>query len=340
MDTILKPESFVINIKDEVYGVRNRLRRFYENYRSRIHDAKDIKIEKLPVGMYKVTPPSDFKDPPDDIYRYGDISTKYMSHILDITKQRDIIVRKRSEIFAYVMLSELLYAELILHKLKNGEAIKKERQILNQYLDKAIIVDDGSDDRLGVGEGINKLKTPIAFAAKNTFVWKRDELLSIPKAEAEALRSLGLKEVEFPKDYDANKLIRTLDDIKEFMDFIKVDNREFILRFKKLGTYKNKAMYFKGIDTIILDSRHVQYFKHEMGHYLYEREIPFDYNGVRVDRKKMDLIVANEKKRGNVEKYEKSIQNIESYKVESEIFACWFENNVSKYVVNDIVKID
>lgn len=86
---------------------------------------------------------------------------------------------------------------------------------------------------------------------------------------------LKIKSLELPMDYDLNKTIQSLTDFKEIMDKIKlpIKARNFNLKFKKLGIYKDDGFYSKETNTIIVDARKTEVFIHELGHMIYDNEI-------------------------------------------------------------------
>ncbi len=115
------------------------------------------------------------------------------------------------------------------------------------------------------------------------------------------------------------------------MNELKIENRNFELRFKKLGLYKKKGMYFKNSKTLIIDPRHSRTIFHELGHYIHETNTPFYFNGEKITKRARNKII-----KANKPKYKSKFNNhrIEELDVDSETFAYWLEDTVR----SDILK--
>ena len=50
-------------------------------------------------------------------------------------------------------------------------------------------------------------------------------------------------------------------------------------------------MFVKNANTIILDSRELKSFIHELGHYIYENNLVFNLNHKRIYKKNFDKII-------------------------------------------------
>lgn len=87
--------------------------------------------------------------------------------------------------------------------------------------------------------------------------------------------SLKIATLELPQDYDLNKTIEALEYFKSVMDKVKlpIRARNFNLKFKKLGTYKDDGFYSQELNTIVVDARKVDVFIHELGHLIFDNDI-------------------------------------------------------------------
>lgn len=129
---------------------------------------------------------------------------------------------------------------------------------------------------------------------------------------------IGLLLIEVPFNCDLLELKKFLEDIKAYKVKFDINNMRFNLRFKKIKKYKKDGMYFVNANTIILDSRNITGFKHELGHFLYENNIPFLYNKEYINPLDVNL---------ETMKFLDCKHKIEDYNLNSERFAYWFERN-------------
>lgn len=81
----------------------------------------------------------------------------------------------------------------------------------------------------------------------------------------------GFNFVEFPQDFRISHLISLINDIISLVQEKNIANFSISLRIKKLGLYKSKGFYSKETNTIFLDPRHLEVWRHELGHYFYDK---------------------------------------------------------------------
>lgn len=260
---------------------------------------------------------------PTGIEAYSDIYKRYISEIQDVVNKRDIVAKTPLEENTYIFLTEILYFEILLYKISNEQSYKsslKKFNLLTKNRFNLINIDKGSKHSK---KGRASLIEPNA----NAIIWTRIDRQPITFNINQLISTINPELIEIPNDYDEKRLLMSLDYMKNILDNLKVNNRDFIIRFKKLGTYKKKGMYIKPSKTIILDAKHVHLFQHELGHYVYEESIPFFYKGEIYNKKSMENIVKYEKTIDtNLEYNLKAIiRDDEGYKIDSEIFANWFE---------------
>jgi hypothetical protein len=84
--------------------------------------------------------------------------------------------------------------------------------------------------------------------------------------------SKGFNFVEFPKDFKVDNLIELTNNIDSLVKEKQIPNFTISLRVKKLGLYNSKGFYSKETNTIFLDPRHLDVWRHELGHYFYKKE--------------------------------------------------------------------
>jgi len=98
-------------------------------------------------------------------------------------------------------------------------------------------------------------KSSIIFD-KNTKINKYKEILN-----------KGFDFIEIPNNFSFTKLERLTNKISELAKEKNIDDFNISLRIKKLGLYQTKGFYSKEINTIFLDPRHLEVWRHELAHY-------------------------------------------------------------------------
>lgn len=251
------------------------------------------------------------------------IKSKYSKFILDLNEKESIIVTDKDILLKYVYLDVYIYLELIFEKIN-----KKENYIY--YVDKINDIINNNNIEFKVD---NKDKNTGKF-------WKRKELLEKNENALEwndnnriiinteitvLLQNINANIVEIPQLYDKNKLVYGLKYINNILNSLNIKNRNFKLRFKKLKLYKKEGMFFKNNNTIIVDPRNINAFKHELGHYIFENNIPMTLNNKRLYKQDYINIIKKIKKENKNTNLINNIHSLEDYEIESEIFAYWFE---------------
>lgn len=114
---------------------------------------------------------------------------------------------------------------------------------------------------------------------------------------------------------------------KQVVDSIKLRNRRFALRFKKIAHYRKTGLYIKNAKTLVVDPRTISSLFHELGHFIYENKCTIELNDHKVEADDLDKIVDQ-----NMKRYETKIKNhkIEEVNVSSEVFAYYFEDVVAE----------
>lgn len=139
--------------------------------------------------------------------------------------------------------------------------------------------------------------------------------------------------IEIPKNFKRIDFEIFLISLLEFKKNLDLKYFNFNLRFKRIKKFNKDGMFFKNVNTIIIDPRQPQTIIHEVGHYIYENGLSFNLfdinqeNGLnilkRIRKNDFQNII-----RKNKSKYQEFINinyKYEDYDVNSEIFALWFE---------------
>lgn len=169
---------------------------------------------------------------------------------------KSIIFNNLEELIFYVYL-DLVINFLETPKENFTDLIEKQRILFNKFYRASVLE-------------VNKNSIYIEKNGKNYTCNK-----SIEPELINLFLELKIKSLELPIDYDKNKTIVALKEFKIIMDKIKlpVKARNFNLKFKKLGVYKDDGFYSKEVNTIIVDARKTEVFVHELGHMIYDNEI-------------------------------------------------------------------
>lgn len=77
----------------------------------------------------------------------------------------------------------------------------------------------------------------------------------------------GFDFIEIPNDFSFTKLKNLTNKISELSKEKNIDDFNISLRIKKLGLYKTKGFYSKETNTMFLDPRYLEVWRHELAHY-------------------------------------------------------------------------
>ena len=141
----------------------------------------------------------------------------------------------------------ICYFELVMFNLLNNKKKKQWKvfpimqKVINKKFNRAKLFE------------INK--TSIVFD-KNTNINKGKEILN-----------KGFDFIEIPNDFSLSKLEKVTNEIFELAKEKNIYDFNISLRIKKLGLYKTKGFYSKETNTMFLDPRYLEVWRHELAHY-------------------------------------------------------------------------
>lgn len=78
----------------------------------------------------------------------------------------------------------------------------------------------------------------------------------------------GFDFIEIPNQFSFTKLKNLTNKIYELAKEKNIDDFNISLRIKKLGLYQTKGFYSKETNTMFLDPRYLEVWRHELAHYL------------------------------------------------------------------------
>ena len=161
---------------------------------------------------------------------------------------------------------------------------------------------------------------------KHSNVYTRNGDHSVNEPIQSALGAINVFEAEYQNSVDERKLLAFLKDCERTLETLKIEDRDFILRFRKLGQFHFNGCYIPSARIIVVDPRQTHVFNHELGHYVHLAGIPFEYNGKRYSPADMEAAID--------EAYPRYIGEVASYKhykpevYREEVFARWFEHEI------------
>lgn len=323
MHSILKDDKIDI----DVFAISNIRRLFFNHYVT--HQDESLGkygVVRKKIGNYTLLKGlSEALHIPAGIEAYSEIYKRYISEIQDVVNNRDIVAKTPLEENTYIFLTEILYLDILLYKIRNRQSYSaslKKFNLLTKNRFSLINIDNENGNKHN-----KKGRASLTEPNTNALIWTRRDRQPITFNINQLISTINPELIEIPHDYDEKRLLIALTHINDILNNFNIKSRDFIIRFKKLGAYKKKGMYIKPSKTIVLDAKHVHLFQHELGHYIYEEHISFIYKGETYNRKKMEDVITYEKVVDtNIEEYLKAIiRHDEGYKIDSEIFANWFE---------------
>lgn len=266
----------------------------------------------------------DFYQMLECISEYPDIYSKYNNNLHIIKKNEHFITSDLSAVIKYIYTNLLIYLEIAAYKYKNNIDNSKEQVNINRIVRKQLDYSERQDSI-----NISKYKrSKIHEKSKNCLFWNKYEFSNkLPISIIKIVEKLNIKELELPLKYDKNKTVNLLKQLLFVFDYIKLENRDLELRFKKLGHYKKEGLYIKNAKCLIVDPVHSLTIFHELGHFIYENNVDFYLEEQKISSKFFKNIIKNE-----IKNYTLKFKNhkIEDLDVDSETFAYWFEDQIKK----------
>lgn len=336
IENILKKESDKINLSQSInigniININNIANHNFEKSKLKINGfylEKNNKYFILSKGMF-------FKD--EKIYEtynqaklYNNIVLKYKRIFLNLKNENKIVTSSINELILYLYYDVIIYLEIASYKhMRNIDNIKEKSEI-NKILGKKL--EYSLKKEKSTKKAIEYKKATLIQRSTSAKFWTRKYYSrSLEYNIANISKKINPIELEFPLRYENKKVLNILNDFLEILDLFKIKNRDFEIRFKKLGHYKKEGMYLKNSKTLIVDPRHSKTIFHEFGHFIHETNTPFYLNGEKITKRGRNKIIKDNKK-----KYERLFNNhiIEELDIDSETFSYWFEDYIKYDILN------
>lgn len=244
-----------------------------------------------------------------------------MNYIEHLMLDKEIIIRKTTDVILFSYIELLFNYHLLKFNYEQSDKGNSDTYLkrISSIVEKEVIIKGNKDKMLGS----TWTQSTLLETAMGSIEWVRDKYHPhISNNANRYLNQINAQLVEIPKDYDLKKLESALKEMVSILDDFKIEKREFIIRFRKIKKLKKTGLFIVSANTIILDPRESGSFKHELGHYVYENQIPINIAGKILMPNSFSNVVDKNKAQyaGLLEQH-----RIEDYKEDSEIFAYSFE---------------
>lgn len=328
MNSILKDKKIDIDVSS-IKDIKSLFFKHYSKYQDESLSKHNVVIKK--VGNFSLLKGlSESLHIPTGIEAYSDIYKRYISEIQDAINKRELVAKTPLQENTYLFLTEILYLEILVYKVREGLSYQSNLKKFNLLTKNRFSF--LNIERTHENKHNKKGRASLIEPNSNALIWTRKDRQPIAFNINALISSINPELIEIPDDYDKKRLLNALSYIDMILKDFDIENRDFIIRFKKLGTYKKKGMYIKPSKTIVLDVKHINLFQHELGHFLFEEGISFRYKNEVYNKKKMEEVVKYQKIIDS--KLESKLKNLikgeEGYKIDSEIFSNWFENLITR----------
>jgi len=233
---------------------------------------------------------------------------------------KEMIIKKPADVLLFTYIDLLFNYYLLKSNQDNEDAMAIYLSNISKIVNKEVII-KGQKDQVS---GSTWVQSTLLQTAIGSIEWIRDKTHPYISYNANKyLNDINAQLVEIPKDYDLQRLEHSLKEIASILNEFKVEKRDFIIRFRKIKKLKKTGLFIVAANTIILDPRETDSFKHELGHYVFENKIPVEVGGNILKFNDFKFIVENNRDiySGLLTKHK-----IEDYNENSEIFAYSFEH--------------
>lgn len=321
MKSILKESKLSINLEDSF-----SIKRFVDTttLTKRLNNETSLIINNTRInkvnGLFYV---KSFKIIDDLLKAFLNLnleSNSILNYIENIMLDKEMIIKKPTDVLLFSYIDLLFNYYLLKSNKDDPKKIDMYLANISKIIEREVMLKGNKNKSAG-----NSWKqSTLLETAMGSIEWVRDKNHPyISYNVNKYLNEINAKIVEIPKDYDLKKLENSLQDISTILNEFKVNKRDFIIRFRKIRKLKKTGLFIVSANTIVLDPRETDSFKHELGHYIYENKVQIENKGVQLKCNDFETII-NE----NFDRYSGLLKKhkIEDYKEKSEIFAYSFEH--------------
>jgi hypothetical protein len=338
IESILKKESEKINLSQSInlsniINIDNITKHDFNKSTLKINGFSLEKKEKyFLLNKGRFFRENNFYDIYNKAKEYNNILLKYKKIFLSLKNDNKIVTSSINELTIYLYYDLIINLEIAAYKHKLDIDNNKEKLFIDKILGKKL---EYSDKTIKSKKSEYKKSTLIQRSTTAKYWSRTYHTKSLEYKIANISKKINPIELEFPLKYEQKKVLNLLNDFSSVLEFLKIDNRDFEIRFKKLGLYKKEGMYLKKSKTLIIDPRHSRTIFHELGHFIYETDTPFYIDGKKITKRSRNKIIKD-----NKDKYQSLFKNhrIEELDVNSETFSYWFEDYIKYDILNKINK--
>lgn len=251
---------------------------------------------------------------------------KYRGVLTKLQSDKKIITSDEKMVLKYVYYELFILLEIASIKHNKGINYDLEKDLIQKIIGYKYIF----SEKRKVKQKKEYVRSKISERGSNVKYWnKLNYSTDLPENIIHLAKKIAMNELELPLKYDENNVVKLLSALDLILNKLEIKNRNFTLRFKKLKHYKKVGLYIKNAKCIIVDPRYTSSLFHELGHFLYETKTVFQYKNEKITQKKKEKIIEKHK-----EKYKNNliIHKIEELNENSEVFAYWFEDEISKLI--------
>ena len=321
MKSILKESRLSINLEESF-----SLKRFIDvtSLNKRLNNETSIILNNTRInkvnGLFYV---KSFKSIDTVLKSFLNLDLEINSILLYVENtmlDKEMIIKKVADVLLFTYIDLLFNYYLLKSNQDNEEIMVMYLSNISKIVGKEVIVKGEKEQ----ASGTTWVQSTLLQTAIGSIEWVRDKIHPYISYNANKyLNDINAQLVEIPKDYDLQRLEHSLQEIASILNEFKVEKRDFIIRFRKIKKLKKTGLFIVAANTIILDPRETDSFKHELGHYIFENKVPVEVGGNVLKFNDFKFIVEN-----NCNTYSGLLtkHKIEDYKANSEIFAYYFEN--------------
>ena len=183
------------------------------------------------------------------------ILLKYRTTFLKLKDDKELITSDINQLVCYLYYDLLINLEIAAYKHNLDINSDKEKDYIHKLLGKKL---DYSKKKKKSNQKEYK-KSTLIQRATNAKYWHRrycsKGLLSSISKVSEQINPI---ELEFPLKYENEKVFSLLKDFLDVLNILEIENRDFQIRFKKLGHYRKEGNVFKKFKNIKLLTQDIQ----------------------------------------------------------------------------------
>jgi hypothetical protein len=176
------------------------------------------------------------------IREYNQIALKNREIFLNLKNSEQIVTSDINHLICYLYYDLIVNFEIAAYKHNLDMDYEEEKKAIQKILGKKIEYSNKKNKKTQT----DYRKSTLVQRASNTKYWHRFiHSLNLEYSIIKTAKKINPIELELPLRYDSEKVYKILNDLSNVLSFLEIKNRDFEIRFKKLGHYKKEGMYLK-----------------------------------------------------------------------------------------------